>query len=100
MAIGLGTLAKIARGGMSLDDIRELLEQMGVKMDFARIQGVTAETAFTDVARASLGDGSQTFQVVGRMKTGEQVKAVITLIPSPEKAKITSPPLDAAIAVE
>ncbi len=75
--IGLGTLKKLASGGLGPDEIREILAQAGMDFEFASVPVV--REGFTALALSASLPGSKVVQISGRMKDGQRIHALMVL---------------------
>jgi hypothetical protein len=87
--LGLGSLTKLIRGGMGIDELSEMLSGMiGGEVEITPIQ----ETA-PEVVQSKLGEwipGSKSVVVSGTTRTGERLKAIIILQPPAENPSLPS----------
>jgi hypothetical protein len=78
--IGLGTLTKMAKGGMGVDELSELLSQaIGGEVDITPIQSTGVEQL-----AGKMGNwipGSRSILITGTSRTKEKLTAVIVLSP-------------------
>ena len=81
--IGLGTLAKLAKGGIGPDELGEILSAMGVELEMAPVPFPEASKAYRDSAAGLTGPGAKLHRLSGKMKNGDRLEALLVLIPSP-----------------
>ena len=81
--IGLGTLAKMAKGGMGLDEIAEMLSAMGMEMELSPL--IPGGGQLEETARAVASPGAQSVCVSGKLKGGAELRGVLILVPCPGK---------------
>jgi hypothetical protein len=79
--VGLGTLAKLASGGIGPDEILEIMASMGIDMEMTQITEDGRQGAMRIVASSLVAKGSKTVLLRGRMKGGEYITAVLTMGP-------------------
>lgn len=78
--LGLGTITKMARGGMSLEDMAGILAAAGVNLTMTTIEGREAtRNEFNTLARGAARPGAKVIAVKGTMKDGSTVHALLTL---------------------
>jgi hypothetical protein len=77
--IGLGTLAKLAKGGLGPDELGELLEAAGMKVDFAPVQVADALPEFKALAEATSLPDAKILRLNARMKGGEILQALLVV---------------------
>lgn len=79
--IGLGTLAKFAKGTLSQDELAELLAQFGMELEMRQVGTSQANEAFKVTAVAALQPQSSILAIRGRMQNGDQIEALIVMVP-------------------
>jgi hypothetical protein len=80
MGLSLGTLTKMARGGMSLEDVTGILAGAGVDLTMTNLETREAVSQeFTVAARGAARPGARVIAVKGKMKDGSTVHALLTL---------------------
>jgi hypothetical protein len=77
MGIGIGSIVKLARGGMGPDEMREMLSAMGINLDFEAVP--VSKEAFTELGRAASLPSSKLIRLAGRLKTGERIEALMVV---------------------
>ena len=75
--IGLGSMMKMARGGLSADDLGELFAGMGIEVT-VEPKSPTLETFKPLAASASL-PSSKLIELRGKMKDGGEIHALLVL---------------------
>jgi hypothetical protein len=77
--IGLGSMMKLARGGMDMDDLAEMFAAMGIEMTVEPISA-TVE-AFKPLAVTASLPSSKIMELRGEMKDGGRIHALLVLSP-------------------
>ncbi len=77
MAIGLGSLVKMARGGMGTDELGPMLRALGVDISFTPVAVDAA--AFRDLAVSASAPGARLVKLSGKLKDGSEVSALLVL---------------------
>jgi len=81
MALGLGSIVKLMRGGLGPDELAEVLAVAGVEMAYAPVDKSNPQAA--DAFMESIADeGCKVVELRGRMKDGGRIHALIVLNPS------------------
>lgn len=73
--IGLGTLAKLAKGGMGPEEIQTVLQSLGVDLQFEHVTKVRA--AFEGLAQSAKNPKAELIDVRGTLKGGKRVHAML-----------------------
>jgi hypothetical protein len=79
---GLGTLLKMARGGVGVDELAEILSAMGIDMEITPLP--RPEGQIDELTNLASIPDSKAVLLSGRMKGGERIRAVLILSP-PQK---------------
>lgn len=82
----LGTLGKLARGGLGVDEISTIFEAMGLDVVFSPLSPIDYRAAFGRAGEAAAIPGARVLQIAGSDKDGERIDALLVLTPSPKKA--------------
>ena len=95
--IGLGTLSKLAKGGLGLDELAELLSGMGMDVEFTNLTPDAAGVECITLEHSTGIPGARSISLSGKMGGGT-LRALLVLSPSRELPKcdarhIASPPL-------
>ena len=79
MRIGLGTFAKLARGGLCPDELGELMAAMGIEAVFSPVSLADALPVFQVTAEAASLPSSRIVRIEARMKGGGSMIGVLVL---------------------
>ncbi len=77
MSLGIGSIIKLARGGMGPDEMGELLRAAGMDLSFTPVKIEAA--AFTVLAQAASLPCSKMIELKGQMRSGETVTALLVV---------------------
>jgi hypothetical protein len=77
MGLGVSSIFKLAKGGLSPDELAEILEAAGIQADFKTV--APSREAFDPLAQAMACPGSKVIQLHCRMKDGGTVTALLAL---------------------
>jgi hypothetical protein len=90
--LGLGTIAKMAKGAMGVDELSELLSQaIGGEVEITPLQSITPQEVVSKMGGA-WAEGTKSILITGTSRTKERLTAVIVL--SPPQGKPFPSPLD------
>jgi len=73
----IGSIIKLAKGGMGPDEFAEILDQAGIEADTATVTKEDAEAAFERLVVASQTDGAETTRVEVTLKNEIKGFAII-----------------------
>lgn len=79
MAIGLGTMLKLARGGMSQDEMMEMLSAAGIEANMTHVAQTDIPAAFQELAVCASLPQSGILHVEARMKTGDVLHGLLVV---------------------
>lgn len=79
--IGLGTLAKLAKGGLGPDELAAILEAAGMKIELGEVERPSYRSAFGAAGASLLRPGARLVRIQGVMENGDTVQALIVLAP-------------------
>lgn len=79
MSIGLGTMARLARGKLGMEEITELLASNGLNVEFKEIPKEDAEGAFQGAAQLAMLAGAKLTVVEGQTEQGDKFGALIII---------------------
>lgn len=85
--IGLGTLAKIAKGSLSLDEVMEMASAVGMDLTVQNLDEGQLPMAFERAARAASSPFCKVVALRGVTKERAVVEALLVLVPSPDNEK-------------
>lgn len=91
--LGLGSIVKIAKGGLAgldKDQIEELLEQAGIEGNISALESGQIPWTFEQLSEHAAELGTKTALVAMKMKDGSRVSAVVVLIPPPKIVSLPS----------
>ena len=77
MMISLGTMAKLAKGGLGPDEIAEVLAAVGIELETREVP--VAKDTFVPLAESASLPRSKFIELRGRMKDGSQLHALVVL---------------------
>ena len=75
--IGIGTLAKLAKGGLSKDELLEILSQLGVLAEFGEVQEGVKKGEFESLWASASLPGSHVVRLQMRMKGGGELVGLL-----------------------
>lgn len=79
MSIGLGSIMKLAKGGLGPDELAEILAAAG--MDLAMLQVTPSLETFRPLAEAASLPSSKMIELKGTMKGGGAIHALLVMNP-------------------
>lgn len=82
--IGIGTLAKLVKGGFGPDELAAICEAAGLEVDFSDVPMREYRAAFGQTGQALTHPGSKLTRIRGRGKNGDAIEALIVLVPCPD----------------
>lgn len=82
--VSLSTLMKLAKGGLSPEELCGVLSALGMDMESME-QAKDPKAAFTDLARTASLPSAAVIKIKGRMKSGEVVHALLVSAPPAPK---------------
>ena len=79
MAFGLGTLAKLARGGIGPDELGELMSAAGIDATFSLVQIGEALPVFQAAAEAASLPSARIVRIEATMKGGDRMSGILVM---------------------
>jgi len=79
MALGIGSIVKLARGGMGPDELMEVLSAAGIELEFS--PRPVAKESFAPLAAAASLPSSKLIELKGKMKNGDGFYALLVMVP-------------------
>ena len=78
--LGLGTLTKLARGSMSLEELGGMLQAAGIALTMTPVEGGQAvRTEFAGLAADAAKGGAKLLRIQGQMKNGDRIHALLIM---------------------
>ena len=79
MGFGLGSLMKMAKGGLGIDELGEMLSAAGIEMEFKPIAISKGAPAFRELAQAASLPEAHIITLQGKLKTGDSISAILVV---------------------
>ena len=79
--MNIGSMMKLARGGMDPEALGEILAAAGVSVSFTPV--AAGPEPFRTLAAAASLPSANLLELRGKMKSGETLTALLVLVPSP-----------------
>jgi hypothetical protein len=85
--LGLGTFGKLVKGDLGPDEILEVLHAAGIEAEFSQVTDeAQRKAAFQHTAASLTARGAKTIEVKGRMRNGDAISALLTVVPCPNRS--------------
>lgn len=99
--MNLGAVMKLAKGAFSPDDLGDLLQTLGMRVNMLPVTLEDAPAALRLTAMAAGRKGASLHRITGAFKSGETLEALIVLVPktAAKSGDLHSPANRAIVAV-
>jgi hypothetical protein len=81
MGIGIGSILKLAKGGLGPDQLAELLAAVGIDARFSAVEGEQVGAAFIRTSNVAVRPGARVLSIQGKDKDGADLEALLVLAP-------------------
>jgi hypothetical protein len=85
MGVGLGSILKLARGGLGPDELAEILSAAGMELEFSPAKADVE--SFRPLAESASLPGSKMIALKGKMKGGGLLHALLVMNSEPQDAQ-------------
>lgn len=77
--MSLASLAKMARGTATLDEVLEMFSALGIEMEITKIEQPAKAAALDQIRSISLPDGAKVTGLEATLKGGQKMFAVLVI---------------------
>jgi hypothetical protein len=93
--VGIGSLVKLVRGGLSPDELLEILSSAGIDAQFLEVSGDGKRAAFETTAQAASLPGCSLVRIEAKMQNGARLSGLLAMNSGAKKIAVSpNLPLD------